>query len=297
MVGDWGGENTSVFERTFDVPHDLPVTSITWLDNIPMLLKEEYLDESGTLLDTVYSIPQDERTIITSNNAQDCKKIRVSILATLPYQRARIVKINYRETDFTLRFSEVKEQGEIAKRNERLKNIYVHQFYYEKSPTQDTLYSATVGKGDYHIEFDLSTDITITVDGADWSSHSEIYGQAADIHITASGNHTVLVKGYALKENSIVHSRAVNPSGEDDEEKNPLITNSVMATNLANHIVNYLSMRNIYERDYRGNPELETGDIIGLQTMFTDEINALILEDSIDFKGSLSGGIKLKGLI
>lgn len=56
-------------------------------------------------------------------------------------------------------------------------------------------------------------------------------------------------------------------------------------------------MRNTYDATYRGNPELEVGDIIGLQTMYTDEMDALVLVDEITFNGSLSGKVKVKALI
>ena len=56
-------------------------------------------------------------------------------------------------------------------------------------------------------------------------------------------------------------------------------------------------MRNTYQISYRGNPELEAGDIIGLQTLYTDNIDALILVDEIKFNGAVSGKVKVKGLI
>ena len=86
-------------------------------------------------------------------------------------------------------------------------------------------------------------------------------------------------------------------TGEVDKEENPLITNDSMCLALANHVKNYLQMRNTYDADYRGNPEMEVGDIIGLQTRYTNEMDALILVDEISFNGSLSGKMKVKGLI
>ena len=95
----------------------------------------------------------------------------------------------------------------------------------------------------------------------------------------------------------MVVSYPVNLDGEIDKEENPLITNDEMCSALANHVMKYLQMRNTYEASYRGNPELEVGDIIGLQTLYTDEMDALILVDEITFNGSLSGKMKVKGLI
>ena len=70
-----------------------------------------------------------------------------------------------------------------------------------------------------------------------------------------------------------------------------------MCATLADQVKKYLQMRNTYQTKYRGNPELEVGDVIGLQTLYTDEMDALILVDEITFNGSLSGKLKVKGLI
>lgn len=113
----------------------------------------------------------------------------------------------------------------------------------------------------------------------------------------SSGTKTVVITGKSLSENSVVVSYPVNLDGEIDKEENPLITNDEMCSALANQVMKYLQMRNTYEASYRGNPELEVGDIIGLQTLYTDEMDALILVDEITFNGSLSGKMKVKGLI
>ena len=125
---------------------------------------------------------------------------------------------------------------------------------------------------------------------------SNIYARAADL-VLSSGTKTVTITGRTLQENSVVVSYPVALTGEVDKEENPLITNDSMCLALANHVKNYLQMRNTYDADYRGNPEMEVGDIIGLQTRYTNEMDALILVDEISFNGSLSGKMKVKGLI
>ena len=55
-------------------------------------------------------------------------------------------------------------------------------------------------------------------------------------------------------------------------------------------------MRNTYDMSYRGNPEIEVGDLIGMQTRYTDDMPVLVLTDEITFNGALRGQIKAKGL-
>ena len=95
----------------------------------------------------------------------------------------------------------------------------------------------------------------------------------------------------------MVVSYDVAGDGETDVEENPLITSDGMSDALAEHVAKYLQMRNTYDASYRGNPELEAGDIIGLQTRYTDDMDALLLVDEIEFNGSLKGKVKVKGLI
>ena len=115
--------------------------------------------------------------------------------------------------------------------------------------------------------------------------------------VLSSGTKTVVVTGKTLSENSVVVSYPVALDGEIDKEENPLITNDTMCAALADQVKKYLQMQNTYQTKYRGNPELEVGDVIGLQTLYTDEMDALILVDEITFNGSLSGKLKVKGLI
>ena len=76
-----------------------------------------------------------------------------------------------------------------------------------------------------------------------------------------------------------------------------MITSLAMANALAEHVATYLSLRNTYDVDYRGNPELEAGDHVLLQTTYSSGIDGIILVDEITFDGSLHGHVKVKGLI
>ena len=91
-------------------------------------------------------------------------------------------------------------------------------------------------------------------------------------------------------------SQAVNTQGEDDVEDNPLITTDTLATAVKSHVNDYLTLRNTYQCSYRGNPELQSGDVIGLQTRYMPDITVLVLACSISFNGALRGEITAKGL-
>lgn len=159
-----------------------------------------------------------------------------------------------------------------------------------------TLYQGTTTEENFHVEFSsLAQEVEISVSGGTLIS-SAIYGRAADM-VLSEGEKEIVIKGVPLNESSVVITYPVAREGETDQEINPLITNDAMATALAEHVTKYLTMRNTYDVAYRGNPELEAGDIIGLQTRYSGEIEALVLVDEISYNGPIRGQIKVKGLL
>lgn len=299
MTGaDGSFANPPVFTKTFDVPHDLPVLAIrfdTVLNEFPGAVQVKYYHDD-TLLDTQTAAIDSVEVYVSSNLAIECTKIEVTMIGNLPYRRARVTKVYYRETDFTLDFTSIGENSQKISKIDELKSVSVARYSYTASNDTSTLYEGTTTETELHVEFSgLAQDVQISVSGGTLVS-SNIYARAADL-VLSSGTKTVTITGKTLTENSVVVSYPVAQSGEIDKEENPLITNDTMCQALADHVKSYLQMRNTYEASYRGNPEMEVGDIIGLQTLYTDEMDALILVDEITFDGSLSGKMTVKGLI
>lgn len=299
MTGaDGSFTNPPVFTKTFDVPHDLPVLAIrfdTVLNEFPGAVQVKYYHDD-TLLDTQTAAIDSVEVYVSSNLAIECTKIEVTMIGNLPYRRARVTKVYYRETDFTLDFTSIGENSQKISKIDELKSVSVARYSYTASNDTSTLYEGTTTETELHVEFSgLAQDVQISVSGGTLVS-SNIYARAADL-VLSSGTKTVTITGKTLTENSVVVSYPVAQSGEIDKEENPLITNDTMCQALADHVKSYLQMRNTYEASYRGNPEMEVGDIIGLQTLYTDEMDALILVDEITFDGSLSGKMTVKGLI
>lgn len=299
MTGaDGSFTNPPVFTKTFDVPHDLPVLAIrfdTVLNEFPGAVQVKYYHDD-TLLDTQTAAIDSVEVYVSSNLAIECTKIEVTMIGNLPYRRGRVTKVYYRETDFTLDFTSIGENSQKISKIDELKSVSVARYSYTASNDTSTLYEGTTTETELHVEFSgLAQDVQISVSGGTLVS-SNIYARAADL-VLSSGTKTVTIIGKTLTENSVVVSYPVAQSGEIDKEENPLITNDTMCQALADHVKSYLQMRNTYEASYRGNPEMEVGDIIGLQTLYTDEMDALILVDEITFDGSLSGKMTVKGLI
>ena len=295
-----GTLGSTIITKRFDIIHDIPNIAFTFdgvLGEYPKTIAVNYYAEDDTLIGTKTVTPDAPEIAITSDY-EDCSYLTVTISKTyIPYRRARITKIAYFETDYSLTLDLVKQDTMSTTRLDKLHDVYVSQYSY--TPSQDSqrskLYEITTSETLIHAEYQMATDITITVDGGSVVA-SEVYAQAADIELT-SGTKTVVVEGIPVNEGSVVYTYNFNSSGEDDIEENKLITNKDMADAHAQHIGDYLNMRNTYDASYRGNPEVETGDIISVQTAFNNVVYGMVLVDSIDFNGALSGKLKIKGLI
>lgn len=304
FVSDWvsGGQgyiSNVLWEKHFDIPHDLPNIALTFdeaLDEFLASLTVTYYAEGGTSLGSKTVRPTDTTVSITSEY-EDVSYFTVRVDKTgVPGRRARITKVAYFETDYSLTLDLVKQDTMSTTRLDRLHDVYVSQYSY--TPSQDSqkskLYEITTSETFIHAEYQMATNITVSVSGGSVQS-SEVYAQAADLELS-SGTKTVVIEGIPVNEGSVVYTYNFNSSGEDDIEENKLITNKDMADAHAQHIGEYLNMRNTYDASYRGNPEVETGDIISVQTAYDNVVYGLVLVDGIDFNGALSGKLKIKGL-
>lgn len=311
---DWGGRgyvssqmtdstgafaSTPIYTRNFDVSHDLPVVAFrfdTPIDEYPTDIKIQYYRDDELLDTQTISGISSSEIFATSELAYDCTRITVTALNALPYRRMRVTKMFYRETDYTLDFTSIDENSQTISKIDKLKEVSVSKYGYVAANTASTLFEGTTTETELHIEFSSAAqDVSISVTGGTLVS-SAVYAHAADL-VMSSGTKTIAITGKTLTENSIVTTYTAAKDGETDKEENPLITNDEMCLALANQVKQYLQMRNTYEASYRGNPELEAGDIIGLQTNYTAEMDALILKDEISYNGSLSGKVIVKGLI
>lgn len=287
------------FTRTFDVARDIRAVGLRFdskLDEWSKTIQVEFY-AGDALLDTVEQTVAAVETKVYSTKAVACTHVVVTCLETLPFRRFRVEKVSFSETDFSIDFTTIVKDSQSLTKIDKVKAVTVNKYSCTEKE-ESTLYEAETTDTEVHIEFSgawTSGTITVTGDSTTVESY-KIYGRAIDL-VLSPGTKTIVVTGKLLEESSSAYTLAVNSSGEVDEEANPLITNDEMAQALAAHVAAYLQMRNTYDLSYRGNPELETGDIVTLQTPYTDALDGLILTDEITFNGSLSGKLKVKALI
>jgi hypothetical protein len=156
---------------------------------------------------------------------------------------------------------------------------------------------AIFGTQTIHIDFADSPAVNLTAAvTAGTLVSASYYTYSCDLIITASGSVAIALTGYKLTVSSSTISYVKNSSGEICPVDNPIITDATNAVNVSHWIADYLDLRRTYTEDYRGDPALDAGDIIAIQTQYTASLNARILESVIKFSDSLSGTLTLKGM-
>lgn len=195
----------------------------------------------------------------------------------------------------TVDLSSSMENGLTFSKIDKLKAVDVKKYAYKQSNDVTTIFEETTTAVELHVEFSGAfTSVEVSVSGGSVVS-SSVYGRAVDLTLS-SGTKTVTITGRGYEESSVVYRKTVAQTGEVDTEENPLITNDDMCIALADHVAGYLQYRSTYDIIYRGNPELETQDVVSLQSKFTESMRGLVLTNELTFNGSLSGKLKVKVL-
>ena len=196
--------------------------------------------------------------------------------------------------DFIIDFSSIHQNSQTMAKIDQLKAVTVAKYTYVRA-AQTEIYKETTTDTDVHIEFSSPADsINISVSGGSILS-SHVYAQAADL-VLSSGTKTITVTGRPISQQATIYTLTVGTQGAVDEEKNPMLTDMDMCKALASHTAAWLQLRNTYDVSYRGNPELECGDVIGIQTAYSPIVKGLVLTDEITYNGALRGKAKVKAL-
>lgn len=87
---------------------------------------------------------------------------------------------------------------------------------------------------------------------------------------------------------------SLNARGKTIKWKNPLISNTTMANELAAWLADYYTARIEYEYETRGNPELDTNDIIFQENEFRPGMKAMVYRHTINFNQAFGGKVTVR---
>ena len=89
-------------------------------------------------------------------------------------------------------------------------------------------------------------------------------------------------------------SRQLNTSGSRECWENPLVSDFVHAVDLADWIGDYMRADREYDLEYRGEPRIDTNDIMFLENKYVPDLLVRVCDHTLKFNGALSGTIKAR---
>lgn len=164
-------------------------------------------------------------------------------------------------------------------------------FYDIGLETSSELLSQNVSVVDptlFRFEYQASTNQSLTV-GTGLTLHDTPKYYAYGCEATISGTGVVTINGQKLIINESNINVNFSNSGENCPIYNELISSRDYAIDYANWIGNIVALSNEYSVANRGYPELDVTDRVYLQTLYSEQLPVLILENTLNYDGTLKG--------
>ena len=102
----------------------------------------------------------------------------------------------------------------------------------------------------------------------------------------------VIGKEFTIKESTL--EKELNFVGRREKWKNPLISDTALATDVLDWVGNYLKADREYSLTYRGEPRLMANDLLYLENKYVDKLMLRVFDHTLNYNGALSGSIKAR---
>ena len=102
----------------------------------------------------------------------------------------------------------------------------------------------------------------------------------------------VIGKEFTVKESTL--EKELNLVGRREKWKNPLISDTTLATDVLDWVGNYLKADREYSLSYRGEPRLMANDLLYLENKYVDKLMLRVFDHTLNYNGALSGSIKAR---
>lgn len=246
-----------------------------------------------------YPVEKDEinTTSIILRDFDDFDVMKIEFTKTAePYNR---IVLNYFSlsdvVDFTMNRRDMTSSPKAIKQ-ELIKEVIVPCYTYQENNREENLVyediDVVAGEVETYYIQDPSYGYKVKLD--------EIEGKATvvawsnyfvTIKFNVTGSFKLEVQGYRYKIVEKYATVSLNARGKTVKWKNPLISNTTMANELAAWLADYYTAGIEYEYDTRGNPELDATDIVYQENEFHDGMRVNIYRHTVNFKQAFSGRV------
>lgn len=246
-----------------------------------------------------YPVEKDEinTTSIILRDFDDFDVMKIEFTKTAePYNR---IVLNYFSlsdvVDFTMNHRDMTSSPKAIKQ-ELIKEVIVSCYTYQENNREENLVyediDVVAGEVETYYIQDPSYGYKVKLDEVEgkatvvaWSNYF------VTIKFNVTGSFKLEVQGYRYKIVEKYATVSLNARGKTVKWKNPLISNTTTANELAAWLADYYTAGIEYEYDTRGNPELDATDIVYQENEFHDGMRVNIYRHTVNFKQAFSGRV------
>ena len=246
-----------------------------------------------------YPVEKDEinTTSIILRDFDDFDVMKIEFTKTAePYNR---IVLNYFSlsdvVDFTMNRRDMTSSPKAIKQ-ELIKEVIVPCYTYQENNREENLVyediDVVAGEVETYYIQDPSYGYKVKLDEVEgkatvvaWSNYF------VTIKFNVTGSFKLEVQGYRYKIVEKYATVSLNARGKTVKWKNPLISSTTMANELAAWLADYYTTGIEYEYDTRGNPELDATDIVYQENEFHDGMRVNIYRHTVNFKQAFSGRV------
>lgn len=246
-----------------------------------------------------YPVEKDEisTTSIILRDFDDFDVMKIEFTKTAePYNR---IVLNYFSlsdvVDFTMNRRDMTSSPKAIKQ-ELIKEVIVPCYTYQENNREENLVyediDVVAGEVETYYIQDPSYGYKVKLDEVEGKATVVAWGNYfVTIKFNVTGSFKLEVQGYRYKIVEKYATVSLNARGKTVKWKNPLISNTTMANEIATWLADYYTAGIEYEYDTRGNPELDATDIVYQENEFHDGMRVNIYRHTVNFKQAFSGRV------
>lgn len=246
-----------------------------------------------------YPVEKDEisTTSIILRDFDDFDVMKIEFTKTAePYNR---IVLNYFSlsdiVDFTMNRRDMTSSPKAIKQ-ELIKEVIVPCYTYQENNREENLVYEDIdviaGEVETYYIQDPSYGYKVKLDEVEGKATVVAWGNYfVTIKFNVTGSFKLEVQGYRYKIVEKYATVSLNARGKTVKWKNPLISNTTMANELAAWLADYYTAGIEYEYDTRGNPELDATDIVYQENEFHNGMRVNIYRHTVNFKQAFSGRV------
>lgn len=284
--------------RTLEAKYKAYGIMINFSGNLPKkIVIRTYADD--VLNNTLTITSRIEQSTEIDYDFPEYDRLEIEFPETKPNSRIHIDYLSLgAETSYSLEYDDLYSTP-VGTQLEKIKNVKVSRSLYSKSATKEDLTSETItysGENQIYYLNDPCYGYSVAISNAKSGQIAKIVSSGAYyVEVAFSGvktgeNIEVSITGYKYNVATSYYSQPVHNRGTEKEWKNPLISFDDHCQEVAKWLADYFASGIEYELDYRGEPAIDCGDVIGQENKYDPDLKTIVEQSQITFKSGLLGG-------